>query len=803
MSSTPTTTEFSLTINGSRPRFGLLLLLAIWFGIIAGLLEGVGLLLFQRINWARWGPTLHVSDAIIWISPVVDLILFCLLTSALWTVGRLIPRLRMLQAAIALLTFLTVYDWLTVTARLSHLSCVVLAAGVGLAFSRWVARHEAATLQFVRRTFPLVAGAGVMALVGIRGGHWLLEANAVAKLPAAAPGAPNVLVIVVDTLRADHLSSFGYARPTSPNIDHIADQGSLFQNAVSTSSWTYPSHASLLTGRYQYEHGMDKVRQMPVFGADSLGANGLPTLGGALMQKGYRTGAFSANRTYFTKDLGFGRGFIHFEDYFHSCSDMFVRTLYGREFARIYLKRSDRSLVKRVLRKLGFTELLDQGAEGSGSYGGAFGIRKRADVVNREVMAWIDHDRQRPFFAFLNYFDVHDPYGGPRGYATTSWPQQTKVDAYDDGVKYVDDYIGRLMDELDRRGLANNTIVIITGDHGESLGQHHLRTHGKALYWELIHVPLVIRYPGHVPAGTRLNVPVTNSAIPATIMELLGEEKQNAFPGPSLSVLWETPGAPTAWPSALSEVAKHNIVTSDSQAVGKLVATTADGPMKSVVTARWHLIVHKELGDQLYDWVNDPGESNNLIYAPAGQQVASELNARLQGLLARSAEPDPAPTAIALRNGSFNLEENKVRRGSTKAMDDYYRVEAKSGSKLALEVRAEQSAPAVRLDPVIAIMDEHGQPYRTCRNPGDDHIPAPGIADPTPEAFDDICVNDDLDPGVNTDSRLEILVPEGRKSLVELNIRVSDWNGQSAAQLPYQMQLREAGASESARVGTH
>lgn len=351
-----------------------------------------------------------------------------------------------------------------------------------------------------------------------------------AKLPAAAADEPNVLVIVVDTLRADHLSSYGYDRPTSTNIDRIATQGVLFQNAVATSSWTFPSHASLLTGRYQYEHGMDKVKQMSVIGVEAFSPNGLPTLGEALLQKGYRTGAFSANRTYFTRDLGFGRGFMHFEDYFHSSSDMFVRTLYGREFARIYLKRSDRSLVKRVLRKLGFAALLDQGAEGSGSYGGAFGIRKRADVVNQETLDWIDRDRRRPFFAFLNYFDVHDPYGGPRSYAKPSWPQQTNVDAYDAGVKYVDDSIGRLMEELDRRGLSKNTLVVITGDHGESLGQHHLRTHGKALYWELIHVPLVLRYPGRVPAGVRLDVPVSNSALPATIMELLGEGGQEHFP---------------------------------------------------------------------------------------------------------------------------------------------------------------------------------------------------------------------------------------------------------------------------------
>lgn len=819
MSRTPTT-ELTSPGAGPRPRIGSFLLLAIWFAIVAGLVEGAGLLLFQRINWARWGPTLHVSEPIIWISPIVELVLFCVLTLALWVAGRLIPKLRLLQAAIALLTALTLYDWLTVTARLSHLSCLLLAAGVGVAFSRWAARHEVATLQFVRRTFPLVAGAGVLAFAGIQGSHWLLEKRAVAKLPAAAADTPNVLVIVVDTLRADHLSSYGYNRPTSPNIDRIATQGVLFENAVATSSWTFPSHASLLTGRYQYEHGMDKVKQMSVVGVEAFSPNGLPTLGEALTQKGYRTGAFSANRTYFTRDLGFGRGFVHFEDYFHSSSDMFVRTLYGREFARVYLKRSDRSLVKRVLRKLGFTALLDQGAEGSGSYGGAFGIRKRADVINQEILEWLDRDHQRPFFAFLNYFDVHDPYGGPSAYPKPSWAQQTNIDAYDDSVKYVDDYIGRLMDELDRRGLTKNTLVVITGDHGESLGQHHLRTHGKALYWELIHVPLVVRYPGHVPAGVRFDMPVTNSALPATIMELLGDGGQEAFPGPPLSAIWKTPAAAQpAWPDALSEVAKHNIVTDESKSVGKLVATTADGPMKSVITTRWHLIVHKGLGDQLYDWMHDPGESNNLIYTPSGRQVARELNARLEALLSRSAAPDRIPTSIALRDGRFNMQEKNIKENNIKennikenqvdaarhapsqAIDDYYRMEARAGSTLAVEIHAQQILPTIGLDPVIAIVDENGQPFQTCRNPGDDHTPAPGIADPTPDAFDDICVNDDINPGVNTDARLEILVPEGSKSLVELNIHVSDWNGQSGVPLPYQMQVQESGARpESARA---
>jgi arylsulfatase A-like enzyme len=479
-----------------------------------------------------------------------------------------------------------------------------------------------------------MVAAWILVFAGIQGGRWLHERNAVAHLPAVSAGTPNVLVMVVDTLRADHVSSYGYARPTTPNFDRLAQQGVRFENAISPCSWSLPSHVSLLTGRYQFEHGVGSVQPEPWLGWGDNGLGGLPTLGEALEQRGYRTGAFSANRTYFSRDLGFGRGFLHFEDYFQSPSDAFVRTLYGREFARIYLKRSEHSLVKRILRRFGFTSLLDQDAEGSGSYGGAFGVRKRADIVNQEVLDWIDRDRQRPFFAFLNYFDVHDPYGGPRAYPKPSWPQQSDVDAYDDGTKYVDDFIGRLMEELGRRGLAQNTLVIITSDHGEALGQHHLRTHGKALYWEQIHVPLAIWYPGHVPAGVTVKQPVTNASIPPTVMDLLGDGARSAFPPSSLSALWQTGGVPH-WPDPLSELARNAISDKEDQAARTLVPTASTGAMKSLVTSQWQLITHETLGDQLYDWVLDPAESNDVVHAPDGQATAGGLKSRMDDVMKR------------------------------------------------------------------------------------------------------------------------------------------------------------------------
>ena len=155
------------------------------------------------------------------------------------------------------------------------------------------------------------------------------------------------------------------------------------------------------------------------------------------------------------------------------------------------------------------------------------------------------------------------------------------------------------------------------------------------------------------------------------------------------------PPAQPAWPDALSEVAKHNIVTNESKAVGQLVATTADGPMKSVVTTRWHLILHKELGDQLYDWVHDPGETNNLINTPLGQQAARGLNARLETLLARSAEQNRIPTSIALRDGRFELSRRVVFMRTSSDTDRRERLTITTGWRPRLDPRwSSKSAPS-------------------------------------------------------------------------------------------------------------
>lgn len=576
---------------------------------------------------------IHVAEEILWISPVVDLILFLLVALLIAAVAFVAPRVPGLRVLVFVLSFLAFRDLLSLTGRLQRYAILVLAAGVAVAMVRWFARNEVKVLRACKISLPWLVAGLILVFVAVNGGKKLWEQHELGQLPPAATGAPNIVVIVVDTLRADHVSSYGYNRPTTPEMDRIAAQGVAFDSAIATSSWSLPSHASLLTGRYVFEHGVGNVEPEPWLGWGDKGLGGRFTLGEELGKRGYRSGAFSANRTYFSRDLGFGRSFIHFEDYFHSAGDMFVRTVYGREFARRYFLRSEKSQITRTLRRLGMESLLDQDAEGSGSSGGAYGIRKRGSVVNEETLSWIDRDRERPFFVFLNYFDVHSPYGAPRSYPEPAWSQNGLIDKYDDGVKYADDHIAELMKGLENRGLAANTLVIITSDHGESLDQHGLPYHGHGLYRELIRVPLIFWYPGHIPEGVRVSVPVTNSAIPATVIDLLRGGPVENFRGPGLDAAWNGANSVTDWPSPLSELAQNIFLTKQDRSIDPDIPTAVSGSMKSLVTPQWHLITHEKLGDQIYDWKQDPAESHNLIHTPQGAAAAADLHGNMERII--------------------------------------------------------------------------------------------------------------------------------------------------------------------------
>ena len=771
---------------------------ALCFGALTGLVEGAGLLLFQRVNWARWGATIHVSEPILWISILVDVLIFLIVGVMAWGIGPLFRRVAVLRAFLSVLVFLAIYDWLTVTGRLKVASCVLLAIGMAAAANRWIKSHEGEVRRLCHIAAPsaLAAGFCVFGIVG--GAQWWTERAALQKLPSASTESPNVVVVLVDTLRADHLSAYGYSRPTSPNIDRLARQGTLFENAVSAGSWSLPSHASILTGRYQFEHGVGDVDGTPIRDRRIPPMGGFETLGEALEEKGYRTGAFSANRSYFSANLGFGRGFMHFEDYFHSTADGFVRTLYGGELAGFILTAKRNSLVARVLHAVHGETWMDASFEGAGGLNGAH-VRKRASTVNEELLRWIDGNPGKyPFFAFLNYFDVHNPYGGPPGYPKPAWEQGGAADQYDDSVKYVDDCVGYLMSELMKRGLEKKTLVIITSDHGESLGQHGLAYHGHSLYRELIHVPLILWYPGHVPEGVRISHAVTNAAIPATVMGIVGDQF-HAFPGQDLEALWKTPASVVEAVPELSELSEEHFLEPEDEGADKVIPLGTTGAMKSVIGQKWHLIIHKKFGNQLYDWASDPKEENNLIHTPQGEQVSSQLMEEMQNILTGPGEALLAPPLPL--NGSTKLDASFVQvQRSAAPVNDYYRFEAEPGTVVDVDVSPQKEAKAVPMDSVVMVTDREGRPLESCRDPEDDHAQSPGTPDPTPDSFDDVCINDDVSPGVQTDSQLEILVPGEGNSPVELLIRVSDWNGRMGPGLKYQIAVRGSGVNSAVKT---
>jgi arylsulfatase A-like enzyme len=569
-----------------------ILVIAMWFGLVTGLVEGAGFVFFQKLGWLGWERSLSaVSLEIIWLSTLFNLLLFSMLGLLLSALAYFLPKLVLTWKTVFLFAFLMFYDWVSLTGRIHEYSALILGVGTTVAFTRWFSKHDAVVLYFWRRSLPCVAIVALLALIGIQGGLWMRERIAIAKLPVASLDAPNILVIVLDALRADHLSSYGYGLPTSPNLDRIAQQGVLFENAFATSSWSPPSHASLLTGRYLYEHGVEWNRALD---------NRYPTLAESLRARGYRTGAFSANWMWFSRRWGFGRGFILFDDYFHSIGDVFGRTLYGRKVLEYRLLR--------YRRLLGFDD---------------HPMRRRASDINRSFLRWIKHDSEKPFFVFLNYIDTHWPYLPPTPYRYKFLQSNKTIGNYDDAIAYVDDHIGQLLTELQRRKLAKNTLVVITSDHGESLGEHGLSGHRNALYREEIHVPLIFRWPGHVPAGVRMQRPVTNAAIPATVMDLVDAGDQTLFPGPSLTQLWEDPESHSNWPYPLAEIAQAPFEEHKKLPI-------YHGWMKSLVSPKWHYIENEKLGAELYDWNNDPQELYNLVTRPEVQGVVKRFQAKLQ-----------------------------------------------------------------------------------------------------------------------------------------------------------------------------
>ncbi len=387
-----------------------------------------------------------------------------------------------------------------------------------------------------------VAG-GVGALTPVRRRHGtrmaialvaiVAVAIAIGRLRARTPRAtvveagdrPNLLLIVVDTLRADALSAYGYARPTTPRLDALAASGVLFERAVSQAPYTLPSVASILTSRLPSQHGVGGKFAVPLAATFET----LPTL---LRRAGYATAGFSAN-PWVAPAFGFAQGF----DQFEVVDDVGV---YRSSLVLAAWKDADRALSAVD----GRDGLLRYAAVRRRAQGVVGNSAKDRLLVGR-VGAWLaGAESRRPFFAYVHLMSAHVPYdppararqrvGAPARIVVDQAPPQAACYArasalmpralamrralYDAGVAAADDAVGRVLDLLDAAGFAHDTLVIVTADHGEEFYEHANWGHGQSLFQELVHVPLILRWPGVATAGQRIARPVMSVDVVPTML---------------------------------------------------------------------------------------------------------------------------------------------------------------------------------------------------------------------------------------------------------------------------------------------
>jgi arylsulfatase A-like enzyme/Tfp pilus assembly protein PilF len=380
------------------------------------------------------------------------------------------------------------------------------------------------------------------------------------RVPQAAARGLNLLLVTLDTTRADRLGCYGHGAAKTRYIDRLAAEGARFETVIAPAPITLPSHSSILTGLYPFEHG---VRNNGNFYL----AERFPTLATVLKARGYRTGAFVSS---FILDRRYGldRGFDVYDDRMEG------------EYAQVVTLQAER----------------------------------RGDRTALALGRFIDErakEPQAPFFAWLHLYDPHEPYRPPRPFRDLF-----AQDPYDGEIAFADAILASVLDRLRAASLLDRTLVVVTADHGESLGEHGETTHSMFVYEGAIRVPLVVWRPGLVPAGRVVSDPVRLVDVAPTVLELLGERPLIAPHARSLVPLIEgRPAGPP--PPAYAETL-----------LPKFYMNWA--PLRALRDGRFKLIDAPR--PELYDLSADPGEAHNLYAERA--QTASALRQGLERLAA-------------------------------------------------------------------------------------------------------------------------------------------------------------------------
>ncbi|HXI02353.1 MAG TPA: sulfatase [Candidatus Saccharimonadales bacterium] len=512
-------------------------------------------------------------------------------------------------------------------------------------------------LVIAGRTWIVIGGLGLAALtayVGSAPGFAGLLTTTPRDPESEAKGRPNIIIVSLDTTRADHIGAYGYGKPTSPVLDGIAAGGTLFKRAISASSWTVPAHAAFFTGL------------APSHLSAALGPEGdrhwsrvprsATMLAEILHAVGYHTAGFIAGPP-LAHYFGFSQGFDEYADRRPISFQWKSNQIFGARLVRRLLNIPPWRFLSFVdppfLRLVDYlygeiyeppSELEDQILKGSPRW------ISTSEEVNHRVFRWLDRRPPRPYFLFVHYFDPHDPYEPEPRYAPKGWDpregfvsenglfesvlkdgkpldpglRDRLIGAYDGEIMGMDHQLGLLFDRLRAEHDLDNAIIAIVSDHGELFGEHGLVFHGHHLFDPLTHVVFLLAGKG-VPAGRTIDMPVSGIDLTPTLLDLAGVSFAGSFEGRSLRPLLD--GDRGVEPRPLfSEVFGGRAGFPEWKAFSSgRVSVELDG-MK--------LVDDLDNGFELYDLRSDPGENDNL--EKSRPDAVAKLDALIKDYLARS-----------------------------------------------------------------------------------------------------------------------------------------------------------------------
>jgi arylsulfatase A-like enzyme/Tfp pilus assembly protein PilF len=373
----------------------------------------------------------------------------------------------------------------------------------------------------------------------------------------------NVLLITIDTLRADHIGAYGYAPAQTPNMDRLAAEGTLFENTIAGTPLTLPSHSSIMTGLHPYVHG---VRDNGGFYLDEKSQ----TLAETLKSKGLKTGGF-ISAFVLDRRWGIAQGFDEYFDNF--------------ELSKYKMVSMD-------------------------------SVQRRGEETLQQALGWLDQNKDSRFFAWIHFYDPHTPYDPPEPFRSASLRKGT-VGLYDGEISYSDNLIGRIRDYLEQNDLLDTTLVVLTSDHGESLGQHEESGHGFFIYDATMRVPLIIRMPGTEAA--RIKDQVRSIDLFATICEALG-------------VVAETGGGTSLMPLVRGEKWGKRLVAYSESYYPRFHYGWSE--LKALRTNDYKYIEAPER--EFYRLTDDSSESRNLYSAE--EKRARPFHSELASMLANFSE---------------------------------------------------------------------------------------------------------------------------------------------------------------------